>query len=147
MAGFDFTTQSETMHSGWPDWAIFRLLGDFLFWAFFKNDRHRVYFCAIFPCGNSYALILSKQGLGYILWYFFASSSSHSGCTRPRRQGDLCTAISSLNRSHVLLEVGLLSTRHVLWWTVSSGKLHTYKKLFPTLCTIRSQFEETLVKL
>jgi hypothetical protein len=62
---------------GRPDWANFRLLGDFLLWAvFFKLQKwHK--FLGFFFHGESNVLFFTKNGLGYILGDFPTNSSGH----------------------------------------------------------------------
>jgi hypothetical protein len=52
---------------GYQNWANFRLLGDYLLWAFKKMN----FFL------KSKELIFTKNGLGYILGDFFTNTSGH----------------------------------------------------------------------
>jgi hypothetical protein len=58
--------------------AAFRTLGDCLLWSVFeKSQKWLKIFCHFFH-GKLSILILTKNGLGYILGDFFANSSGHS---------------------------------------------------------------------
>jgi hypothetical protein len=67
----------ETLTAGWPDWAIFCLLGDY-----FSGDNFlktiQTSLASLIP-GKSYALIIPKNELGYILGDFFTLSSGRPG--------------------------------------------------------------------
>jgi hypothetical protein len=45
---------------GWPVWANFRLLGNFLLWAAFENDKSSRKFWLLFPTENGYAYAYGK---------------------------------------------------------------------------------------
>jgi hypothetical protein len=61
------------------DWANFRLLGDCLLGAVFLTYRSSPHFWTTFFHCKSDVLILTKNGLGYILGDFFTNSSGHLG--------------------------------------------------------------------
>jgi hypothetical protein len=57
---------------------FYRVIVDKLLALFhYKSDPN---FCAAFCHGKSYASILTKTGLGYILGYFFTKSSGNPDC-------------------------------------------------------------------
>jgi hypothetical protein len=73
-------SQKSSFHSrpGWQDWANFRPIYDIWLgadlWIFQKLLEHLGYFS---PLSINYALILTKNELGYILGDFFENSSGH----------------------------------------------------------------------
>jgi hypothetical protein len=63
--------------AGWQDWAIFSNWAIVNFGHFLEITVIAKYFWGTFPHGKSYVLFLRKNGLGYMLGYFFTNSSSH----------------------------------------------------------------------
>jgi hypothetical protein len=64
--------RSPCLTPGWPDWANFRLLGNYLLWVVFvKITEVAQKNWAIFFKGKSFVLIMTKNGLGYTLGDFF----------------------------------------------------------------------------
>jgi hypothetical protein len=57
-----------------PVWAVVH------FGQLLKNYKICANYCHLFSCGTSCVLIWTKNGLGYILGDYLASSSGHPGC-------------------------------------------------------------------
>jgi hypothetical protein len=64
------------MWHGWPDWANFLPLGDFLLWAVMKTTEEDQ--CLV-SSTKKYAVIMAKKELGYILGDFFTNPSGRPG--------------------------------------------------------------------
>jgi hypothetical protein len=63
--------------SGWPDWAIFRLLGDYILWPLFDNYKSSL---------NFWATFFHSSGLTKMICAIFYNSSGHPVRGLPRCQ-------------------------------------------------------------
>jgi hypothetical protein len=68
--------------SGLPDWANFRQWGGCFLWVVFFSKRISANLWTTFSQCMSYVLILTTNGLGYILGDFKKNSFGHPACVR-----------------------------------------------------------------